>query len=107
MYFSLTILGILAVLLKAWPHQELIPGLNPKPHRQQPGQFKNADAVHVLAFSVILLNTDLHNSTVRPPLLLARTIFLCASWWLMLGYHDFFVHLSVFCTQSDSVQFRS
>lgn len=26
--------------------------------------FRSADAVHVLAFSAVLLNTDLHNSTV-------------------------------------------
>lgn len=27
--------------------------------------FKSADAVHILAFSAVLLNTDLHNSGVR------------------------------------------
>ncbi|KAK9840631.1 hypothetical protein WJX81_005711 [Elliptochloris bilobata] len=32
---------------------------------QCPGSFANADAVHVLAFSVIILNTDQHNTTVK------------------------------------------
>ena len=32
---------------------------------QCPGSFANADAVHVLAFSVIILNTDQHNTTAR------------------------------------------
>lgn len=27
--------------------------------------FRSADAVHVLAFSAVLLNTDLHNNMVR------------------------------------------
>ena len=33
-------------------------------HRQCPQLFKNADAVYILAYSVILLNTDQHNSQV-------------------------------------------
>lgn len=32
--------------------------------KQCPGIFKSADAVHVLAYSLVLLNTDLHNSQV-------------------------------------------
>ena len=28
--------------------------------------FRSADSVHVLAYSAVLLNTDLHNSTVCP-----------------------------------------
>ena len=33
-------------------------------HQQCPMLFKNADAVYILAYSVILLNTDQHNSQV-------------------------------------------
>lgn len=33
-------------------------------HQQCPLLFKNADAVYILAYSVILLNTDQHNSQV-------------------------------------------
>ncbi len=36
---------------------------------QSPGSFANADAVHVLAFSVIILNTDQHNTTACAPAL--------------------------------------
>ena len=35
-------------------------------HRQCPQLFKNADAVYILAYSVILLNTDQHNSQASP-----------------------------------------
>ena len=35
-------------------------------HRQCPHLFKNADAVYILAYSVILLNTDQHNSQASP-----------------------------------------
>ncbi|KAK9841755.1 hypothetical protein WJX81_000904 [Elliptochloris bilobata] len=34
-------------------------------HAQCPALFKNADAVYILAYSVILLNTDQHNSQVK------------------------------------------
>lgn len=34
-------------------------------HAQCPALFKNADAVYILAYSVILLNTDQHNSQAR------------------------------------------
>ena len=34
-------------------------------HQQCPMLFKNADAVYILAYSVILLNTDQHNSQVQ------------------------------------------
>lgn len=34
-------------------------------HRQCPTAFANADAVYVLAYSVIILNTDQHNNQVR------------------------------------------
>lgn len=34
-------------------------------HRQCPDIFRNADAVYVLAYSVIILNTDQHNNQVR------------------------------------------
>ena len=43
-------------ILDAWSRQFF---------KQCPGFFKSADAVHVLAFSLVLLNTDRHNSTVR------------------------------------------
>ena len=33
-------------------------------HRQCPDIFRNADAVYVLAYSVIILNTDQHNNQV-------------------------------------------
>lgn len=33
-------------------------------HEQCPKLFKNADAVYIFAYSVILLNTDQHNSQV-------------------------------------------
>lgn len=36
-------------------------------HGQCPHIFKNADAVYILAYSVILLNTDQHNSQVGHP----------------------------------------
>jgi len=36
-------------------------------HRQCPGIFRTSDAVLVLAFSLVLLNTDRHKSTVSPP----------------------------------------
>jgi len=32
---------------------------------ENPGKFKNSDAAYTLAFSVIMLNTDLHNSAVE------------------------------------------
>ena len=35
-------------------------------HRQCPGIFRTSDAVLVLAFSLVLLNTDRHKSTVSP-----------------------------------------
>ena len=38
-------------------------------HRQCPDIFRNADAVYVLAYSVIILNTDQHNNQVRCQLL--------------------------------------
>lgn len=34
-------------------------------HEQSPGTFKNSDAVYILAYSVIMLNTDLHNEQVK------------------------------------------
>ena len=34
-------------------------------HKQCPKLFKNADAVYIFAYSVILLNTDQHNSQVQ------------------------------------------
>lgn len=36
-------------------------------HRQCPNLFKNADAVYIFAYSVILLNTDRHNAQVTVP----------------------------------------
>lgn len=36
-------------------------------HAQCPNLFKNADAVYILGYSVILLNTDQHNVGVRRP----------------------------------------
>ncbi len=35
-------------------------------HGRCPALFRNADAVYILAYSVILLNTDQHNSQARP-----------------------------------------
>ncbi len=37
-------------------------------HGRCPALFRNADAVYILAYSVILLNTDQHNSQARPTL---------------------------------------
>ena len=37
-------------------------------YEQGQGVFANADAVYVLAYSVIILNTDQHNNQVRPAL---------------------------------------
>ncbi|KAK9807735.1 hypothetical protein WJX72_007547 [[Myrmecia] bisecta] len=34
-------------------------------HQQCPGVFNSPDAVHILAFSVVMLNTDAHNSKVK------------------------------------------
>ena len=34
-------------------------------HAQCPSNFANADAVYVLAYSVIILNTDQHNNQVH------------------------------------------
>lgn len=45
-------------ILDAWSRQFF---------KQCPGFFKSADAVHVLAFSLVLLNTDHHKSVVRRP----------------------------------------
>lgn len=38
-------------------------------YAQEPGIFASADAVYILAISVIMLNTDKHNPAVRPPVL--------------------------------------
>jgi hypothetical protein len=35
-------------------------------HSQNPGVFLNADTAYVLAFSIIMLNTDLHNQAISP-----------------------------------------
>ena len=35
-------------------------------YAQEPGIFASADAVYILAISVIMLNTDKHNPAVRP-----------------------------------------
>lgn len=37
-------------------------------HRQCPDIFRNADAVYILAYSVIILNTDQHNDQVQSEL---------------------------------------
>ncbi len=36
-------------------------------YAQEPGIFCSADAVYILAISVIMLNTDKHNPAVMPP----------------------------------------
>lgn len=50
-------------------------------HQQCPALFKNADAVYILAYSVILLNTDQHNS---------QACFVCIT---MDGRRDADAHL--------------
>lgn len=47
-------------------------------HRQQMGAtvFKNSDAIYVLAFSTIMLNTDLHNPTIRSDLRMTKDQFI-------------------------------
>lgn len=49
-------------------------------YRQQAGEgrshFKNADAVYVLAFSTIMLNTDLHNPTIKTQQRMTKEQFL-------------------------------
>ncbi len=44
-------------ILEAWSRQF---------YAQEPGIFSSADAVYILAISVIMLNTDKHNPAVRP-----------------------------------------
>ena len=51
-------------ILEAWSRQF---------YAQCPGIFSGADAVYILAISVIMLNTDKHNPAVR-----ARTWLCCA-----------------------------
>lgn len=47
-------------------------------HKQQEEStfFKNSDAVYVLAFSTIMLNTDLHNPTIRSDLRMTKDQFI-------------------------------
>lgn len=35
-------------------------------HQQNPGVFLNSDTAYVLSFSIIMLNTDLHNQAIQP-----------------------------------------
>lgn len=44
-------------------------------YAQEPGIFASADAVYILAISVIMLNTDKHNPAVRPFFYDFRTLF--------------------------------
>ena len=54
-------------------------------HAQCPTAFANADAVYVLAYSVIILNTDQHNNQVRIVRedFAVRNAVLCLleGWW--------------------------
>ncbi len=45
-------------------------------HEQCPDLFRNADAVYILGYSVILLNTDQHNVGVGTP----TRVFGATSW---------------------------
>ena len=56
-------------------------------HAASPHLFRNADAVYVLAYSVILLNTDQHNLQVRPEIPTVRSpryFHLIRVMWCML-----------------------
>jgi brefeldin A-inhibited guanine nucleotide-exchange protein len=35
-------------------------------HECQPSRFANADVAYILAFSLIMLNTDAHNDNIKP-----------------------------------------
>jgi len=63
---------------------------------QSPGGFANADAVHVLAFSVIILNTDQHNTTARRPGLPPRV----PAGALLIFFPKLLLLLSFFCSSS-------
>lgn len=54
-------------------------------HKQCPHLFKNADAVYILAYSVILLNTDQHNSQVAFCALPSPQLSL-RTWTSIFGY---------------------
>lgn len=48
-------------------------------HTCNPGSiFKNADAVYVLAFGIIMLNTDMHNPAVKKKMTLQQYIHNCS-----------------------------
>ena len=62
-------------ILEAWSRQF---------YAQEPGIFSSADAVYILAISVIMLNTDKHNPAVRLALSLIRAYvadhYVFAAW---------------------------
>jgi hypothetical protein len=47
-----------------------------------PGSFKSADVAYVLAYSVIMLNTDAHNPQVRGARLALSWSGLCIMSWV-------------------------
>lgn len=59
-------------------------------HRQCPDIFRNADAVYILAYSVIILNTDQHNDQVQSELRSIRRAQVHSLSWLCWRTAAFF-----------------